>query len=297
MLDDRVKRRLAAIMMADVAGYGRLMEANEEATLDRLHQHHREFLHPTISRFRGRIFKNTGDALLVEFSSAVEAAQCAVDIQRGMPPRNAGVPGDRHIRLRIGINLGDVIVDGDDLYGDDVNIASRLVSLAQPGGIACSAGIRHQVGSKLGIRFEDQGEKSLKNIAMPVQVYFVGLDQGPAGGNGQRPANGRPLNAPDRPSIAVLPFANMSGDPEQEYFSDGITEDIIIDLSKVSDLFVLSRNAVFRHKASDHSMEQVANDLGVAYLVHGSVRKSGAKVRITAQLIEGASGGHLWADR
>lgn len=297
MGEARVERRLAAIMMADVAGYGRLLEANEEGTIESLRQHVREFIAPVISRYGKRTFKDMGESFLVEFSSALEAMQCAVDIQRGMLERNAAVPEDRQIRFRIGINLGDVMVDNGDVYGDDVNIAARLMGFVQPGKIACSSGIRHQVGNRLGLSFLDQGQKTLKNIVMPIQVFVVGLDTAPSAGETNKAVTGFPRGHLEKPSVAVLPFLNMSGDPEQEYFSDGITEDIIIDLSKVSDLFVLSRNAVFRHKASAQDLDQIATDLGVGYLVSGSVRKHGSKVRITAQLIDGASGGHLWAER
>ena len=294
--EGRVKRRLAAIMAADVVGFSRLTEANEEATLRSLQQHRRAFVEPTIARHNGHIFKDMGDGFLADFSSAVDATQCACELQLGLMERNAGVPEDRHIRLRIGINLGDVIIHGEDLFGDDVNMASRLVGLAPPGGIACSAGIRHQVGIKLDIIFLDQGEKSVKNIAQPVRVFLIGQDGTSGAGKLNLPAAAN-HHRPDKPSIAVLPFANMSGDPEQEYFSDGITEDIITDLSKVSELFVLSRNAVFQHKDKSVNLEDIARELGVTYLVDGSVRKAGSRVRITAKLIDGVSGGHLWADR
>ncbi|WP_373504049.1 adenylate/guanylate cyclase domain-containing protein [Aestuariivirga sp.] len=297
MREARVKRRLAAIMAADVVGFSRLIEANEEGTLKALRQHQRKFFEPLVAQHEGHLFKNMGEGFLVEFGSAFNAAQCAIAIQRGLAGRNSGVPEDRHIKLRIGINLGDVIVQGEDYFGDDVNMASRLVGLAQPGGIACSAGIRNQIGQKLDVAFLDQGEKTVKNISQPVHVYLINLQDGPSADMPPQQAGPQPRFRSGKPSVAVLPFANMSGEPEQEYFSDGITEDIITDLSKVSDLFVLSRNTVFRYKGKPVNMEQIANDLGVAYLLHGSVRKAGSKVRITAQLIEGASGGHVWADR
>ncbi len=296
MREERVKRRLAAIMAADVVGFSRLMEANEEGTLDALHQHREKFLNSAIARHDGHVFKVMGDGLLIEFASAVDAAQCAIEIQRGMAERNADVPEDRHIRFRIGINLGDVIVHGDDFFGDDVNMASRLVAFAPPGGIACSAGIRHQIGAKLDAEFLDQGLRTVKNISQPINFFFISLDHKTSAGRMPGPA-GITRAASDKPSIAVLPFTNMSGDREQEYFSDGITEDIITDLSNVSELFVLGRNTVFQHKGKPADMEQIARDLGVAYLVNGSVRKAGSKVRITAQLTEGASGGHIWAER
>jgi len=297
MNDQRVKRRLAVILAADVVGFSRLMEANDEGTLSALARHRETLIEPAVTRHDGRIFKSMGYGFLVEFTSATEAVRCAIAIQRGLAERNAGIPDDRHIRLRIGINLGDVIVRGEDLFGDDVNIASRLVTLAPPGGIACSAQIHDRIGSKLEIVFSDQGQKSLKNIAQPVRVFLVHVDAPAIDARAQRPPSGTAHYRPDKPSVAVLPFANMSGDPEQDYFSDGMTEDIITDLSKVSELFVLSRNTVFMHKGKAVELEKIANELGVAYLVDGSVRKAGSRVRITAQLIEGASSGHLWAER
>jgi adenylate cyclase len=297
MVEAQVERRLAAILAADVVGYSRLMEANEERTLGALRQHRREFFDPTVGKHKGRIFKVMGDGFLVEFSSVIDAARCAVEIQRGMLERNAGVPEDRHIRFRIGINLGDIIVEGDDFYGDGVNMAARLESLAGPGGIACSATVRNHVGNKLELDFIDQGEKTVKNIAQPVHVYFINLAEATPSSPARSSAGTQPQAKSDKPSVAILPFANMSNDPEQEFFSDGITEDIITDLSKVSGLFVLNRNTVFTYKGKALNLEQVAKQLGVAYLVEGSVRKAGNRVRINAQLIEGATGGHKWADR
>ena len=282
-------------MAADVVGYSRLMESNEERTLGAFRQHRREFFDPTVAKHKGRIFKVMGDGFLVEFGSVIDAARCAVEIQTGMPERNAGVPEDRHIKFRIGINLGDVIVDGADFYGDGVNMAARLEGLAMPGGIACSETVRTHVGNKLEVEFLDQGEKTVKNIAQPVHVYFINLavpaiDAAPATG-------AKPAPRTDKPSVAILPFINMSNDPEQEFFSDGITEDIITDLSKVSGLFVLGRSTVFACKGQALDLVQVARRFGVSYLVEGSVRKAGNRVRITAQLIEGSTGGHVWADR
>lgn len=288
----RVKRRLAAIMAAEVVGFSRLMEANEEATLGALRQHRLAILDPAVSRHDGRIFKSMGEGFLAEFASALEAAEAALEIQHGLAAANAQLPADRAIRFRIGINLGDVLVQGDDFYGDDVNLASRMLAHAPPGGIACSAGIRFQIGSKLDVTFEDQGEKALRNIARPLHVFLIAT--GPSEARAHAPARRR---QPERTSLAVLPFTNMSGDPQQEYFSDGITEDLITDLSNVSELFVLSRNTVFKHKNRPANMEEIASDLGVGYLLHGSVRKAGSKVRITAELTEGASGGQVWADR
>jgi adenylate cyclase len=297
MAEEQVERRLAAILAADVVGYSRLMEANEERTMGALRQHRREFFDPTVTKHGGRIFKVMGDGFLIEFGSVINAARCAVEIQRGMLERNSGVPEDRHIKFRIGINVGDLIVDGDDFYGDGVNMAARLEGLASPGGIACSAAARNQIGNKLEMEFLDQGERTVKNIAQPVHVYFINLAESIQSRAPQAGRSTQPSARIDKPSVAVLPFANMSNDAEQEYFSDGITEDIITDLSKVSGLFVLSRNAVFTYKGKALNLELIAKQLGVSYVVEGSVRKAGQKVRINAQLIEGATGGHLWADR
>jgi len=291
MSEEHVERRLAAILAADVVGYTRLMETNEEQTLGSLRQHRREFFDPTVARYGGRIFKVMGDGFLIEFASVLNATRCAVEIQRNMPGRNSGVPEDRHFRFRMGINLGDIIVDGDDFHGDGVNLAVRLQGLAPPGGIACSAAVRNEVGSKLDIMFADQGPRRVKNIAQPVHVFFANWGQ---------PAVRQPLASPvhvGKPSLAVLPFANTGNDPEQEFFSDGITEDIITDMSNVSGLFVLSRNTVFAYKGRAQRLENIARELGVAYVVEGSVRKVGNRVRINAELIEGATDGHLWAAR
>ena len=294
MSEERVERRLAAILAADVVGYSRLMETNEEQTLSSLRQHRREFFDPTVARHGGRIFKVMGDGFLIEFGSVLNAARCAVEIQRGMPDRNFGVSEDRHFKFRIGINLGDIIVDGDDFHGDGVNLAVRLQGLAPPGGIACSAAVRNEVVNKLEVDFVDQGDKRVKNIAQPVRVYFANWGQPAATGAGQFLFGGV---RPDKPSLAVLPFANLSNDPEQEFFSDGITEDIITDISNASGLFVLSRNTVFAYKGRAQNLERIARELGVAYVVEGSVRKVGNRVRINAELIEGATDGHLWAAR
>lgn len=292
MSGGRVKRRLAAIMAAEVVGFGRLMEANEGATLAALRQHRSAIVDPAVSRHDGRIFKSMGEGLLAEFASALEATEAALEMQRGLAVANAQLPADRAIRFRVGINLGDVLVQGDDFYGDDVNLASRMLAHAPPGGIVCSAAIRFQIGSKLDVTFADQGEKTMRNIARPLQVFLVDASKPQS-----RDRAAAPHRQPERTSLAVLPFTNMSGDPQQEYFSDGITEDLITDLSNVSELFVLSRNTVFRHKGRAANMEEIASDLGVGFLLHGSVRKAGSKVRITAQLTEGASGGQVWADR
>ena len=294
MYEEQVERRLAAILAADVVGYSRLMEANDELTLGALRQHRREFFDPTVAKHGGRIFKVMGDGFLVEFGSVLNAARCAVEIQRGMVERNAGIPEDRHFKFRMGINLGDLIVDGDDFYGDGVNMAVRLQGLAGPGGIACSAAVRHEVGNKLDLDFADQGDRTVKNMSHPVRVYFA--DWGNVAARNEA-RTGEIGTRTDKPSVAVLPFANMSNDPDQEFFSDGITEDIITDLSNVSGLFVLSRNTVFAYKRRAQNLEHIANELGVAFVVEGSVRKSGNRVRINAELTEGVSDGHIWAAR
>jgi len=291
MAEERVQRRLAAILAADVVGYSRLIEQDEAGTLAALKSRSREVLEPLVARHQGRIFKTTGDGVLVEFASAVNAVQCGVALQEAMSAANDGVPEGRHIVLRVGINIGDVVVEGSDLYGDGVNLAARLQELAAPGGICLSAKVRGEVGGKLEVAFEDCGERLLKNITTPVRAYMVRPFQS------QTAATSRPLPLPDKPSIAVLPFVNMSGDPEQEYFSDGITEDIITDLSKVSSLNVLSRNTTFTFKGKAVDIGQIAQRLKVGYVVEGSVRKAGGRVRITAQLIDAAKDSHLWGER
>ena len=289
-----MERRLSAIMAADVVGYSRLMGANEVATLTSLREHRDELIDPCIASHQGRIVKLTGDGMLVEFSSVVSAVDCAVDVQREMRARNADVPVERRIEFRIGINLGDVIVDGDDIFGDGVNVASRIEGVAKPGGVSVSGNVRENVGNKLDLEFEDSGEQELKNIAFPVRVFSIVIGSGAA-----RPAAGvaDQQSDADKPSIAVLPFNNMSDDRSQEFFSDGITEDIITDLSKISGLFVVGRNTSFTYKGKSVQLQQVAAELGVKYLLEGSVRKAGERVRVTGQLIDGSSGGHLWADR
>ena len=289
-----MERRLSAILAADVVGYSRLMGANEVGTLTSLKGHRAELIDPTIAEHQGRIVKLTGDGMLIEFPSVVNAVECATEIQREMPVRNASVMEDRRIEFRIGINLGDVIVDEDDIFGDGVNVAARLESVAKPGGIAVSQSVRDNVGNRLDLVFEDIGDQQLKNIEFPVRVYNVLLGDAPS--RSQNAALAVVADA-DKPSIAVLPFNNMSGDPEQEYFSDGISEDIITDLSKVSGLFVVGRNTSFGYKGMSPHLQSVASDLGVKYLLEGSVRKAGQRVRVNAQLIDGSNGGHLWADR
>src|SRR6266436_5546060 len=289
---ERVERRLAAILAADVAGYSRLMGADEEGTLARLKAHRRELIDPNIAEHHGRIVKTTGDGMLVEFGSVVDAVRCAVAVQQAMAERNAAEPHDRRIELRVGINLGDVIFDGDDLFGDGVNIAARLEGLAEPGGICISEDAFRQVWGKIEAEFGDIGEHSLKNIARPLRVYRV-RDAGAAEKSLSAPA----LSLPDKPSIAVLPFQNMSGDAEQEYFADGMVEEIITALSRIRWLFVIARNSSFTYKGQAVDVKQVGRELGVRYVLEGSVRKAAGRVRITAQLIDALSGSHLWADR
>jgi TolB-like protein/tetratricopeptide (TPR) repeat protein len=285
-------RRLAAILAADVAGYSRLMGADEEGTLERLKALRREVLDPKIAEHHGRIVKTTGDGLLVEFASVVDAVRCAVEIQQAMPKQNTGIAGDNRIELRIGINLGDVIVEGDDLYGDGVNIAARIEALADAGGVFVSNTVHDQVRDRLPFVFEDLGEQQVKNITRPVRVYQV-RDAGIAAKS--PPTQTMPL--PDKPSIAVLPFVNMSGDPEQEYFADGMVEEMITALSRIRWLFVIARNSSFTYKGQAIDVKQIGRELGVRYVLEGSVRKAGGRVRITAQLIDATNGTHLWADR
>jgi len=277
-----------------VAGYSRLMGADEEGTLERLKALRRELLDPKIAEHHGRIVKITGDGLLVEFASVVDAVRCAVEMQQAMGERNTGVAADTRIELRIGINLGDVIVEGDDLYGDGVNIAARVEALADAGGVFVSNTVHEHVRDRLPLGFEDLGEQQVKNIARPVRVYRV---RNPAAAMSPSGPSSPVLPLPDKPSIAVLPFANMSGDPEQEYFADGMVEEIITALSRIRWLFVIARNSSFTYKGRAVDMKLVSRELGVRYVLEGSVRKAGGRVRITAQLIDALNGAHLWADR
>jgi adenylate cyclase len=288
MAKARVERRLAAILAADVAGYSRLMGVDEEGTLAALKVCRHELIDPKIAEHRGRIVKTTGDGALIEFASAVDAVRCAMEIQRAMAERNAAIPEDQRIEFRIGINVGDIIIDEGDIYGDGVNIAARVQALASPGAICLSDNTYQQIKGKLTIDVSDMGEQQLKNIAQPVRVYAVRLDGAP-----EHPA----LALPDKPSIAVLPFQNMSGDPEQEYFADGVTEDIITELSRFSQLFVIARNSSFQYKNKPIDLRQVGRELGVRYVLEGSIRRSGDRVRITAQLIDAGTGAHRWAER
>lgn len=291
MTSDRIERRLTAILAADVVGYSTLMHADDEGTISVLKAHRRALFDPKIVEHRGRIVKTTGDGLLVEFASVVDAVNCAVEVQRGMALRNSDVAPEKRVVFRIGVDVGDVIFDGGDIFGDGVNVAARLESLAEPGGICVSGRVQEDAHGTLDVSFDDVGEQQLKNIGRSVRVYRVRT-----GGSAEpKPSPALPL--PDKPSIAVLPFQNMSGDAEQDYFADGMVEDIITALSRYRWLFVIARNSSFTYKTRAVDVKQVGRELGVRYVLEGSVRKVGARVRITAQLIEAATGMHLWADR
>ena len=290
MAEERTQRRLAAVFAADVAGYSRLMGADEEGTLARLKVLRRDLLDPKIEEHRGRIVKTTGDGLLAEFGSVVDALRCAVEVQRGMPGCDAEVDPEKRIAFRIGINVGDIVVEGGDIYGDGVNVAARLEGIAEPGGICVSARVQEDARGKLDLAFEDLGEQRLKNIAWPVKVYRVQLE-------GEMSAPRPTLALPDKPSIAVLPFENMSADPEHAYFADGLTEDLITDLSQVPGLFVIARNSSFTYKAKSVDVRSIARNLGVRYILEGSARRAVGRVRINVQLIDAIGGGHLWAER
>lgn len=323
-------RRLTTIVAVDVAGYSRLVAADEESTIAALRAHRTEFIDPGIAEFRGRIANTAGDSILIEFPSVVDALRCAIYLQRGMAERNAGIPADRRIVFRAGINLGDVVEQEGDLLGDGVNVAARLEGIAEPGGICLSSAAHDQIRGRVDVAFEDLGGMALKNIPQPVHAYRVLLNGENAKNVARRSRRGPTLIAlaliivvaagaglwrfspwsggveqpgpnvitpSDKPSIAVLPFTNMSNDAEQEYFSDGVTEDLITDLSRISGLFVIARNTVFTYKGRAVDVKQVSSELGVRYVLEGSVRKSGNRVRINAQLIDARTGGHVWADR
>jgi TolB-like protein/class 3 adenylate cyclase len=292
----RTARRLAAIFAADVVGYSRLMGIDEEGTLAALKTHRKEIIDPLITQHQGRIVKTTGDGLLIEFGSIVDAVRCAVVMQQGIESSNANVDESRRIRFRIGINVGDVIVEGDDIFGDGVNVAARLEALAEPGRICVSATVREHVAEKLPIGFADLGEHVVKNIARPVHVFRIETRREPKTISATDPPPTQ-LVLPDKPSIAILPFQNMSGDSEQEYFADGMVEDITTALSRFRWLFVIARNSSFTYKGRAVDVKQVGLELGVRYVLEGSVRKAGNRVRITGQLIDAATGAHLWADR
>jgi adenylate cyclase len=297
MTEARVERRLAAILAADIAGYSRLMGADEEGTLARLKACRKALVDPTISEHRGRIVKTTGDGMLVEFGSAVDAVRCAVEVQRGMAASNVDIPAIKRIDFRIGIHVGDIIIDDNDIFGDGVNIAARLEGIAEPGGICISDDAHRQIRGKTEIAYDDMGHQSLKNIAEPMRAWRArpAANATPSEVAVERPAP--TLALPDKPSIAVLPFTNMSGDPEQEYFADGMVEDIITALSRMTWLFVIARNSSFTYKGKAVDIKQVGRELGVRYVLEGSVRRAGNRVRITGQLIDAATGTHLWANR
>jgi len=296
---EQVERRLAAVLAADIAGYSRLMGVDEEGTLARLKAARKTLVDPTIAAHRGRIVKTTGDGMLVEFASAVDATRCAIAVQHGMAEHNNGVPQDLRIEFRIGIHVGDIIIDDNDIFGDGVNIAARLEGIAEPGGICLSDDAYRQIRGKVDISVDDMGPQTLKNIAEPMRAWRNQL----AGQQSVVPKSGSAASLPhgfafpDKPSIAVLPFQNMSGDPEQEHFCDGLVEDIITTLSKLAGLRVIARNSSFVYKGRSIDIREAAKQLGVRYVLEGSVSKSGNRIRITAQLIDAKDGAHLWAER
>src|SRR5215207_2027792 len=291
------ERRLAAVLAADMVGYSRLMEVDESGTLARLKTHRLELIDPSIAKNRGRIIKTTGDGLLVEFQSVADAVLCAAEVQRRMARRNADVSPARWIQFRIGINLGDVIVEDNDIFGDGVNVAARLQVLAEPGGICISGAVRDQVGDRLDeIAFEDLGEQSVKNITRPIHVFRVRLESATIAAL-ESGKEASAMSVTRKPSIAVLPLVNMSGDPEQEFFADGLTEDIITELSRFHDLLVISRNSTFVYKGKAVKVQEVAREFGVDYILEGSVRKAGDRIRVTVQLIDAETDRHIWAER
>jgi len=290
-------RRLAAILAADVAGYSRLIGADEEGTLNRLRSIRAELIDPKITEYRGRVVKTTEDGVLAEFTSVVDALRCATQIQRGVADGNAGIVAEKRIEFRVGMHQGDVVAEDGDIFGDGVNVAARLEGLADPGGICVSSRVQEDAAGRLDIAFDDLGKQNLKNIARPVHVYRVRLE-GVKSRSTVKPVDAAPvLPLPNKPSIAVLPFANLSGDPEQEYFADGMVEEIITALSRIRWLFVIARNSSFTYKGQAVDVKQIGRELGVRYVLEGSVRKAGDRVRITAPLIDALSGTHLWADR
>ncbi len=297
MPDTDITRRLTTIMAADVVGYSRQMSLDEVDTMRRLRKLRREAIDPVISKHDGRIFKTMGDGLLVEFGSTVNAVECAAEIQMALETRNAGLEDGKEMRLRIGINIGDVIVDGDDIFGHGVNVAARIQGVAEPGGVSLSGVVNDQVVGKVGFRFSEASEPTLKNIDTPVVVYQLDMVSVREAQRKEAEQSGASLSLPEKPSIAVLPFNNMSGDPDQEYFSDGMTEDIITALSRLRWLFVIARNSTFTYKGRAVDIKQVGRELGVRYVLEGSVRKAGSRIRVTAQLIEAETGNHVWAER
>lgn len=293
MAEERVQRRLAAILSADVVGYSRLMGQDEVGTLSRLNALRHEFIDPTIASHAGRIVKLMGDGALVEFASAVDAVTCAIEIQTRLRERDARGSEANPIQFRIGINVGDIIIEGEDILGDGVNIAARIEGIAEPGGIAISEDAWRQVQGKVPANFIDGGEQKLKNIARPVRIYRLDLGDKPTSGTDARHA----LALPAKPSIAVLPFTNMSGDPDQDYFADGMVEDIITELACLPSLFVIARNSSFVYKGRAVDLKEVGRELGVRYVLEGSVRKAGDRVRVTGQLIDASTGSHVWAEK
>ena len=291
MSPDRVERRLAAIMAADVAGYSRLIEVDEEGALGRLKALRAEIIDPKIAEHRGRIVKTTGDGLLVEFASVVDALRCAAELQAAVAETNSSLPLERRIDFRIGIHQGDIVVEDGDIFGDGVNVAARLEGLATPGGICVSSRVQEDAAGRLDLAFQDLGEQNLKNIARPIRVYRVGPDKAAT------PLARPTLPLPDKPSVAVLPFQNISGDPEQEVFADGMVEDITTALSKLRWFFVIARNSSLAYKGRAVDVKQVGRELGVRYVLEGSVRRGGTRLRITAQLVEAETGNHVWAER
>ncbi len=297
MTEEGATRRLAAILAADVAGYTRLMESDEDATLAAWWAARKDVIDPAVAEHGGRIVKHTGDGFLAEFATATAAVRCAVAMQKTLAERNADVPEDRRMEFRMGINLGEIVVDEEDIYGDGVNIAARIESLAESGGIWVSANIHEQVHKKLDIAFRDMGEHTVKNLSAPIRAYCVVLGEEAGHGPETRAAGETALALPDKPSIAVLPFDNLSGDPEQEFFADGMAEDIITGLSRYRWFFVIARSSSFTYKGRAVAVTQVARELGVRYVLEGSVRKAGKRVRVTAQLIDATTGRHIWAER
>jgi len=320
----RVERRLAAILAADVAGYSRLMGADEVGTHQALKAHRKELIDPAITAYRGRIVKTTGDGILVEFASVLDAVACAVAIQRTMVSRNADVAESRRIVFRIGVNTGDIIIDRDDIFGDGVNVAARLETFCEPGGLCISRSANERIGDKLSLTFADLGEQTMKNIAHAVGVFGLAANdiaalpeeelprarmdargsakgtagpRSPAAGRSSRMTETQRLAPPAKPSIAVLPFVNLSVDPGQEFFADGLAEDILTGLSRFRDLFVISRNSTFRYKGKAVDVRTVARELSVQFLLEGSVRRAGDTVRVTVQLIDANTDRHIWADR
>jgi adenylate cyclase len=290
LASEHLERRLTAILAADVAGYSRLTGWDEEGTHIQLREHLSSLVNPKIAEHRGRVVKNTGDGLLAEFNSAVDAVRCAVDIQRRMAARNAESANDARIEFRMGVNVGDIIIDGGDIFGDGVNVAARLEGLAEPGGICVSARVQEDVRGRFDITFADMGEQHLKNIAWPVRVYQVQL-------SAVTTTKRRALTLPDKPSIAVLPFNNMSGERDQEYLADGIVEAITAALSSIRSFFVIARNSAFTYKGRAANVRDIGRELGVAYVLEGSVQKTGNRIRITVQLIETEGGTHVWNGR